>query len=131
MVGKGEMATAMTDDIVLGFDPGGESAFGAAVLSGSRVTAGTVSSVQEAMDVARTQCGSLKVVAARRLPPSGRAVAEAAGHPLQATSTIARVTRMLGEDETWLQEISLAGARRWPSLSCAGQACGGRLAQRT
>jgi hypothetical protein len=54
----------MTDAIVLGFDPDGEAAFGVAILSGSRVTAGTVSSVREAMDRARAQCGGRKVVAA-------------------------------------------------------------------
>jgi Protein of unknown function (DUF429) len=64
MVSKGEMAAAMTDDIVLGFDPGGESAFGVAILSESRAKTGTVSSVHEAMDWARAQCGDRKVVAA-------------------------------------------------------------------
>lgn len=54
----------MMDDIVLGFDPGGQSAFGMAILSGSLVRTGTVSSVSEAMDWARAQCGNRNVVAA-------------------------------------------------------------------
>jgi hypothetical protein len=59
-----DLVGVMLDEIVLGFDPGGESAFGVAILSGSTVTAGTVSSVREAMDWARAQCGGRTVASA-------------------------------------------------------------------
>lgn len=44
--------------MILGFDPGGERAFGCALLDGGKVTSATVSSVDEAVNWARTKAGS-------------------------------------------------------------------------
>lgn len=54
----------MAKELFLGFDPGGGSTFGVAALSGSAVTASTVSSVREAVDWAIAQSGGRDVTAA-------------------------------------------------------------------
>lgn len=54
----------MTEEVFLGFDPGGGSTFGVAMLSQSAVTAFTVSSVTEAIEWAVAQCRDRRVTAA-------------------------------------------------------------------
>lgn len=54
----------MTESVILGFDPGGDSTFGVAMLSGPHVISNTVSSVREAIDWTIAQCGNREVTAA-------------------------------------------------------------------
>jgi hypothetical protein len=54
----------MTNDVFLGFDPGGTDRFGAAIIHGSAVRAATVSSVAAAMRWALQECGPREPVAA-------------------------------------------------------------------
>ena len=48
----------IVSNIYLGFDPGGDSKFGVALLDGDRVTASTVSTVAEVVEWAVKMCGS-------------------------------------------------------------------------
>src|ERR1700689_2446213 len=48
------------DDIYLGFDPGGDRKFGVAILNGSFVKTGVVSSVHDAMNWAENECQEQK-----------------------------------------------------------------------
>jgi hypothetical protein len=50
--------------IYLGFDPGGDRRFGVALLDGECLKSSTVSSVDDAMNWAREECGSRQPVAA-------------------------------------------------------------------
>jgi hypothetical protein len=55
---------ALTDQVFLGFDPGGKNGFGAAMLAGHEVATTTVSTVADAVRWAVGQCGASVPVAA-------------------------------------------------------------------
>jgi hypothetical protein len=55
---------AVSESVYLGFDPGGDRKFGVALLDGKRVTASTVSTVDDAIRWSVDTCGSRRPVAA-------------------------------------------------------------------
>jgi hypothetical protein len=59
-----ELLSILPDDIYLGFDPGGERAFGVAVLIGTASRVKTVSTVSQAVTWAVEQCVGHTPVAA-------------------------------------------------------------------
>jgi hypothetical protein len=67
-------------DTFLGFDPGGKTGFGAAILAGSQVATVTVSTVAEALDCAVERCGTSAPVAAGVVPSSTGVMDRVAGH---------------------------------------------------
>lgn len=58
------MATTTSNDIYLGFDPGGDRRFGVALLAEDCVKASTVSTVNDAVKWAVDECGSRQPIAA-------------------------------------------------------------------
>jgi hypothetical protein len=115
----------LNNQVFLGFDPGGKSSFGAAVLSGRNVAATTVSTVAEAVAWSVERCGCIAPVAAGvdtllhwSDGPSGWRPADRwlrKNHPKSAPS-VASANSLYGAMAVGGMALALRLRERWPPI---------------